>query len=67
MWPATQIPCRKQPATQRKRPLPDQLLFVADVTTYSAFAAALDAPAKPNPKLATLLKRRAPWQAPKGK
>ena len=47
--------------------LPGQLLFVADAAAYDAFAAALDAPAKPNPKLATLLKRRAPWQAPKGK
>lgn len=39
----------------------DQRLFVVDAATYEAFEAALDAPSRPNPKLAALLSQRAPW------
>ena len=39
----------------------DQRLFVVDDATYDAFEAALDAPVKDNPKLAALLRKRAPW------
>lgn len=39
----------------------DQRLFVVDAATYEAFEAALDAPVQHNPKLAALLKKRAPW------
>ena len=39
----------------------DQRLFVVDGATYDAFEAALDAPVKDNPKLAALLRKRAPW------
>ena len=39
----------------------DQRLFVVDDATHDAFEAALDAPVKDNPKLAALLRKRAPW------
>lgn len=39
----------------------DQRLFVVDAATYDAFTAALNAPVRDNPKLAALLKKRAPW------
>ncbi len=39
----------------------DQRLFLLDDTQWSAFLAALDAPAKPNQKLRELMAIKAPW------
>lgn len=39
----------------------DQRLFMVDDATYDAFEAALNAPVRDNPKLAALLRKRAPW------
>jgi len=39
----------------------DQRLFLLDDTQWSAFLAALDAPAKPNQKLRELMATKAPW------
>jgi uncharacterized protein (DUF1778 family) len=40
----------------------DQSFFVLDAARWDAFAAALDAPPKDNPRLKRLLARKAPWE-----
>lgn len=39
----------------------DRRYFVLSEKTFKQFATLLDAPAKPNPKLAALLRSKAPW------
>jgi uncharacterized protein (DUF1778 family) len=41
----------------------DQRLFVLAPDAYDSFAAALDAPATPDPKLRALLRRKPAWEA----
>jgi uncharacterized protein (DUF1778 family) len=41
--------------------LTDRSLFVVDAKTYARFVAALDAPPKPNAKLARTMQTHAPW------
>ncbi|MBM3752470.1 MAG: DUF1778 domain-containing protein [Acidobacteria bacterium] len=39
----------------------DRRFFVLSEKAYKQFSALLDRPAKPNPKLAALLRSKAPW------
>lgn len=48
---------------QAEEALLDQRVFFLEPQAYDAFLALLDAPAKPAPHLAGLMRRKAPWDA----
>jgi uncharacterized protein (DUF1778 family) len=48
---------------QAEEALLDQRVFFLEPQAYDAFLALLDAPAKPVPYLAQLMRRKAPWDA----
>ncbi len=48
---------------QAEEALLDQRVFFLEPQAYDAFLALLDAPAKPVPHLAELMRRKAPWDA----
>lgn len=48
---------------QAEEALLDQRVFFLEPQAYDAFVALLDAPTEPVPQLATLMRRKAPWEA----